>query len=68
MEAMTGPGVTASSPCPICGRPSLPRFRPFCSERCADVDLGRWFAGSYRVAGAMTEAAEGDGAKDDEAG
>lgn len=36
-------------PCPICGRPAVREHRPFCSHRCADVDLGRWFSGSYRV-------------------
>ncbi|MDE2165953.1 MAG: DNA gyrase inhibitor YacG [Alphaproteobacteria bacterium] len=36
-------------PCPICGKPAGAKFRPFCSERCALVDLGRWFTGSYRV-------------------
>lgn len=35
--------------CPICGRPGLVRFRPFCSSRCADVDLGRWFTGRYAI-------------------
>jgi endogenous inhibitor of DNA gyrase (YacG/DUF329 family) len=35
--------------CPICSRPPVHRFRPFCSQRCADVDLGRWVKGSYRV-------------------
>lgn len=35
--------------CPICARPAEPRFRPFCSRRCADVDLHRWFSGAYRV-------------------
>jgi endogenous inhibitor of DNA gyrase (YacG/DUF329 family) len=33
--------------CPICGRPGVPAHRPFCSKRCADVDLGRWLTGSY---------------------
>ncbi len=36
-------------PCPICGKPAEVHWRPFCSRRCADVDLGRWFAGVYRV-------------------
>lgn len=36
-------------PCPICGKMSLARYRPFCSKRCADVDLQRWFTGSYAV-------------------
>ncbi len=36
-------------PCPICGKMSVERYRPFCSKRCADVDLQRWFTGSYAV-------------------
>ena len=36
--------------CPICSRPALVAFRPFCSKRCADVDLGRWLNGVYSVA------------------
>ncbi|GBR67841.1 DNA gyrase inhibitor YacG [Gluconobacter kanchanaburiensis] len=39
----------SESTCPICHRPTDPQFRPFCSRHCADVDLGRWFNGSYRV-------------------
>ena len=35
------------NPCPICGRAGAQRYRPFCSRRCADVDLGRWFSGAY---------------------
>jgi uncharacterized protein len=35
--------------CPICGRPTDARWRPFCSKRCADVDLGRWLTGRYAV-------------------
>jgi endogenous inhibitor of DNA gyrase (YacG/DUF329 family) len=35
--------------CPICGKRSAPRHRPFCSGRCADIDLGRWLKGTYRV-------------------
>jgi endogenous inhibitor of DNA gyrase (YacG/DUF329 family) len=33
--------------CPICARPTDPKYRPFCSRRCADVDLGRWMTGTY---------------------
>jgi len=40
--------------CAICGRPVEPAFRPFCSKRCADVDLGRWLGERYVV----TEPAE----------
>ena len=35
--------------CPICKKPTETDYRPFCSKRCADVDLGRWFNGSYAV-------------------
>jgi endogenous inhibitor of DNA gyrase (YacG/DUF329 family) len=35
--------------CPICGRATQPDFRPFCSKRCADVDLQRWLSGRYAV-------------------
>lgn len=37
--------------CPICGRESVASFRPFCSKRCADVDLGRWLGGRYAIPG-----------------
>jgi endogenous inhibitor of DNA gyrase (YacG/DUF329 family) len=39
----------AAKPCPICGKPQVDRFRPFCSRRCADVDLHRWLSGAYSV-------------------
>ena len=39
-------------PCPICGRPRSERYDPFCSRRCADVDLHRWLKGSYVIPGA----------------
>ncbi|MBJ3763843.1 DNA gyrase inhibitor YacG [Maribius pontilimi] len=35
--------------CPICDRRTDPKYRPFCSRRCADVDLGKWLTGSYAV-------------------
>jgi uncharacterized protein len=37
-------------PCPLCGKPAVARHRPFCSPRCAMLDLGRWLDGDYRVA------------------
>jgi uncharacterized protein len=37
--------------CPICDAGPDAAFRPFCSKRCADVDLGRWLTGSYAIAG-----------------
>ncbi|RJF79190.1 DNA gyrase inhibitor YacG [Azospirillum cavernae] len=47
MTAFLAP--SALPPCPICGRAAEPTIRPFCSKRCADVDLGRWLGGVYRV-------------------
>ncbi|MDR3476246.1 MAG: DNA gyrase inhibitor YacG [Devosia sp.] len=38
-------------PCPICGKPSTQQFHPFCSGRCADIDLNRWLKGSYVIPG-----------------
>ena len=35
--------------CPICKKPTARDHRPFCSRRCADIDLGNWFDESYRV-------------------
>ena len=36
--------------CAICGKPAEAQYRPFCSRRCADVDLQRWLSGRYAVA------------------
>lgn len=35
--------------CPICEKATDPQFRPFCSKRCADVDLAKWLSGSYAI-------------------
>ena len=35
--------------CPICQKETVAAYRPFCSRRCADVDLARWLNGSYAV-------------------
>jgi len=35
--------------CPECRAPSDDAFRPFCSKRCADVDLARWLTGGYAI-------------------
>jgi uncharacterized protein len=37
--------------CPICGKPAVQDYRPFCSRACADEDLGRWLGGRYVVPG-----------------
>lgn len=35
--------------CPICAKDTDPKYRPFCSRRCADIDLGKWLTGSYAI-------------------
>jgi hypothetical protein len=47
-------------PCPICGKPRSERYDPFCSKRCADVDLHRWLKGGYVIPGSEPERGEPD--------
>jgi endogenous inhibitor of DNA gyrase (YacG/DUF329 family) len=49
----------AAGTCPICGAPTEARYRPFCSRRCADVDLSRWLRGAYAIP--VEEDADEDG-------
>lgn len=53
-----------SKSCPICSKPVDPAFRPFCSKRCADVDLQRWFAGRYAVPAVENEDTQDEADKD----
>jgi uncharacterized protein len=41
--------VRIEAKCPICSKRGTAQYRPFCSKRCADIDLGRWLKESYRV-------------------
>jgi len=43
------PDLAPDKPCVICGKPAEEKFKPFCSARCRDVDLNRWFSGVYSV-------------------
>jgi len=45
----------APSGCPICGATPSRRHQPFCSVRCADIDLARWLNETYRVPGETAE-------------
>ena len=45
----SNPPAVASGKCPICSRPTATKYRPFCSRRCADVDLARWLRGAYVI-------------------
>ncbi len=46
--------IVKTASCPTCGKPSELEWRPFCSKRCADIDLGRWFNESYVVPTSIT--------------
>jgi endogenous inhibitor of DNA gyrase (YacG/DUF329 family) len=46
--------------CPICSKPSEAKFTPFCSRRCADIDLSRWLKGSYAIPGGQAGDEDGD--------
>ena len=48
-NAIPGKAASIGRTCPICGKPATEAARPFCSKRCADVDLHRWLGGTYRV-------------------
>ncbi len=53
--------------CPNCAKPAVVDFRPFCSQRCADLDLGRWLNGEYRIPTDETPGEDvfADGGEDD---
>lgn len=52
--------IPAARPCPICGKLPVERYKPFCSKRCADVDLNRWLSGSYAIPGRPEEDEDGE--------
>ena len=56
---MGAPALSPGKPCPLCGKPADDAFKPFCSKRCADVDLHRWLSGVYAVP--VKEAEDEDG-------
>jgi endogenous inhibitor of DNA gyrase (YacG/DUF329 family) len=58
-------GELTGRPCPICSKPGVMRYKPFCSRRCADVDLGRWLSGSYAVPSAPEEAEDDEDIPDE---
>ncbi|MEI9994458.1 MAG: DNA gyrase inhibitor YacG [Rhizomicrobium sp.] len=52
------PPVEGGGSCPICGKPRDAKFKPFCSKRCADLDLAKWLRGEYTIPGAPIDEAE----------
>ena len=55
----------STRPCPICGKPQEQRFRPFCSKRCANLDLAHWLKGDYAVAARETPEGEDEGGREE---
>jgi endogenous inhibitor of DNA gyrase (YacG/DUF329 family) len=41
--------------CPVCGKPATKEHDPFCSKRCAQIDLNRWLSGTYVIPGKKIE-------------
>jgi endogenous inhibitor of DNA gyrase (YacG/DUF329 family) len=56
------PDEASARPCPICGKPAAFTDLPFCSKRCADIDLHRWLGGVYAIPASHDRDAESDGA------
>ncbi len=54
-----------TSACPICGKPEDEAYRPFCSKRCADIDLNRWLSGVYAVPVKEEEDEDGERVQDE---
>ena len=52
--------------CAACGKAQDVRFRPFCSKRCADVDLSKWLGGRYAIPAEEPPGGLFDGAEDEE--
>jgi uncharacterized protein len=51
----SGAKAPGTKSCPICGKPAVEASKPFCSERCRDVDLNRWLSNSYAIPGRDNE-------------
>jgi endogenous inhibitor of DNA gyrase (YacG/DUF329 family) len=54
--------------CPVCREPAVEAYRPFCSKRCADIDLNRWLSGVYAVPVKEDEDEDGERPSEGEGG
>jgi endogenous inhibitor of DNA gyrase (YacG/DUF329 family) len=52
--------MTQPPGCAVCGKPQAPQFKPFCSKRCADIDLNRWLKGGYVIPGKPAQDEDAD--------
>jgi endogenous inhibitor of DNA gyrase (YacG/DUF329 family) len=53
-------GKRPAKKCPICGKPATEASKPFCSERCRDVDLNRWLSDAYVIPGGKDKDEDGE--------
>ena len=60
--------VSPIGACPLCGKPTDAAFKPFCSKRCADIDLNRWLSGVYAVPAKEEDDEDGERPAQGEAG
>ncbi len=63
-ESDAAPDAVSTRSCPLCGKPQSPDYKPFCSRRCADVDLNRWLSGRYAIPVTDEDDEDGDRAFD----
>ena len=59
-------GKNPKAVCPICGKPADLAHKPFCSKRCADIDLNRWLSGVYAAPAKEDEDEDGERPRDPE--
>jgi endogenous inhibitor of DNA gyrase (YacG/DUF329 family) len=57
---------TSSARCPLCGKPMDLSYKPFCSKRCADIDLNRWLSGVYAIPTKEDEDEDGERVRDND--
>jgi len=60
------PPKSAVKKCPNCQNFTVPKYRPFCSSRCAHIDLSKWFNESYRVSAVEIDDFDEDEFSDEE--
>ena len=61
---MTESNSARAGRCPICRALATERFAPFCSRRCADIDLHRWLGGVYAIP--VSEDTDEDGTREED--
>lgn len=58
--------VKKGAKCPICAKPTVAAYKPFCSKRCADLDLGKWLGEGYAIPSEEVSGFDGDFDEEDQ--